>query len=714
MDRYWRSSASTDAPAVPDSNAGGYPADGNAAIGIDGTVPGAWWYHAITEELRNAIIKLGSVPDWTKTDQLGAAVTSAISNASSSFAAPGGSALIGFIQHGTNAIARTAQDKMRDALSTHDFPTVQDAINEAVASGRTLVIEAGTAIPQLTINGRIDIVARGTVTCAYDGTNGAWIHIPAGADESSLIFDTIDFISHGTMGVLLDASRCTVYVRLAKNQVAQAYAIANRQGVVVSQAADNVIDVGAWNFSEGATQGANAVPRIVTTESNSTRNVVRVRAYQTHTVWIDSGTNNTAEYLIVDSCTDNAIYNLTPSVGMKCLFMQYTNGKDEPFVLEGTRPWIGKAVYDGWGFPGVQNCTGAVVDEIVVLPPPDGAPSEPVLRSRDGNTQADISIGRVTAWLNVSDITQYAMGAFLQLYVGNVDISIKESDIHLTWLAASATPYLVVHRNGAVAEFDRIRVRLNDSAAQAQPMYWQYPGTARLVIRSLDLDARDYPWLKFSNVTSANGVLPRGQELLGDVIQNPSLSYPVARTFTGTAAPTSGNWNRGDYVQNKFPNVGTPTGWACIASGSPGTWLVAGFAGGQLNADWNATSGVTQILNKPPLATAIVNLSGGASVVLDLTPIAQGAPEILFNLSIADGVTTAVSFANPPITGTLAQFVLQVTNGAGSAITWPYNIKWPQGIAPSLSGVAGKLDTFVIFTQDGGASYCGFVSGMNQ
>lgn len=38
-------------------------------------------------------------------------------------------------------------------------------------------------------------------------------------------------------------------------------------------------------------------------------------------------------------------------------------------------------------------------------------------------------------------------------------------------------------------------------------------------------------------------------------------------------------------------------------------------------------------------------------------------------------------------------------------------MRWPQGIAPSLSGIAGRLDTFVIYTQDGGASYCGFVSG---
>ncbi|WP_233868760.1 hypothetical protein [Paraburkholderia adhaesiva] len=112
-------------------------------------------------------------------------------------------------------------------------------------------------------------------------------------------------------------------------------------------------------------------------------------------------------------------------------------------------------------------------------------------------------------------------------------------------------------------------------------------------------------------------------------------------------------------------------------------------------------------------ATTVVNLTGAASVTLDLTPLAQGAPEILFNLPVAASTNTTVSITNAPAAGTLAEFVLVVTNSTGSAITWPASIKWPQGIAPSLSGTAGKLDTFIVYTQDGGATYCGFVAGQN-
>lgn len=112
--------------------------------------------------------------------------------------------------------------------------------------------------------------------------------------------------------------------------------------------------------------------------------------------------------------------------------------------------------------------------------------------------------------------------------------------------------------------------------------------------------------------------------------------------------------------------------------------------------------------------TAIVNLTGGANVSLDLTPIVQGAPEILFNLPMTAGLTTALTFTHPPAAGTLAEFTLQVKNSAGAALTFPASVRWSQGIAPSITGADGRIDTFVLFTQDGGTSYFGYVAALNQ
>lgn len=44
----------------------------------------------------------------------------------------------------------------------------------------------------------------------------------------------------------------------------------------------------------------------------------------------------------------------------------------------------------------------------------------------------------------------------------------------------------------------------------------------------------------------------------------------------GTAAPTSGAWERGDIVFNTAPSAGGKVGWACVTAGSPGTWKAFG------------------------------------------------------------------------------------------------------------------------------------------
>lgn len=41
---------------------------------------------------------------------------------------------------------------------------------------------------------------------------------------------------------------------------------------------------------------------------------------------------------------------------------------------------------------------------------------------------------------------------------------------------------------------------------------------------------------------------------------------------TGTAAPSSETWKRGDLCWNSEPSADGTPGWVCITSGSPGTW----------------------------------------------------------------------------------------------------------------------------------------------
>lgn len=70
MDRIYGSSVSGSPPAYPSSPANGYPQSGNPLTATPATKPTPWWFHMITEEMRNAIVTLGGTPAGATVNQL--------------------------------------------------------------------------------------------------------------------------------------------------------------------------------------------------------------------------------------------------------------------------------------------------------------------------------------------------------------------------------------------------------------------------------------------------------------------------------------------------------------------------------------------------------------------------------------------------------------------------------------------------------------------
>lgn len=180
MDRYWKENAVTNAPAVPDSNAGGFPADGVPSAGVEGTVPGAWWYHSITEEIRNAILKLGGTPDWTKTDQLGDAINLGIEQSAS---------VANYTLGVTGAINRTVQDRLRDAVDAKDFGIAFDGVTDDSAAW-------ASAWAYITKNGKLlrcpaGVSNVGTFRFAFTGASSGFGIVGAGAGVTKLVFSDI-------------------------------------------------------------------------------------------------------------------------------------------------------------------------------------------------------------------------------------------------------------------------------------------------------------------------------------------------------------------------------------------------------------------------------------------------------------------------------------------------------------------------------------------
>lgn len=73
----------------------------------------------------------------------------------------------------------------------------------------------------------------------------------------------------------------------------------------------------------------------------------------------------------------------------------------------------------------------------------------------------------------------------------------------------------------------------------------------------------------------------------------------------------------------------------------------------------------------------------------------------------------ALSIQNWPPNGIAGQVHLEVAYLGSHTIAWPAGTKWPGGISPTLTGVSGKTDHFMLLSSDNGATVFGFIMGQN-
>ena len=101
-----------------------------------------------------------------------------------------------------------------------------------------------------------------------------------------------------------------------------------------------------------------------------------------------------------------------------------------------------------------------------------------------------------------------------------------------------------------------------------------------------------------------------------------------------------------------------------------------------------------------------INLTGGRYTNV---ATAMGAMDVdmsqgnYFTKTITTGTNT-FTFSNPPTSGTVGSFTLELTHTGGTAV-WPSEVKWPEDTAPTLS--TGKTHLFIFITDDGGSRYRG-------
>ncbi|WP_310609242.1 hypothetical protein [Limnohabitans sp.] len=121
---------------------------------------------------------------------------------------------------------------------------------------------------------------------------------------------------------------------------------------------------------------------------------------------------------------------------------------------------------------------------------------------------------------------------------------------------------------------------------------------------------------------------------------------------------------------------------------------------------------VADIVGLQAALDARLPLTGGALTgALREAKVAMAGNNIDINLGncftkTISGATT-LTVSNVPAAGTLACFILDLTNGGSATITWWSRVKWASGTAPMLT-VAGR-DVLGFFTHDGGITWTGLV-----
>ena len=85
----------------------------------------------------------------------------------------------------------------------------------------------------------------------------------------------------------------------------------------------------------------------------------------------------------------------------------------------------------------------------------------------------------------------------------------------------------------------------------------------------------------------------------------------------------------------------------------------------------------------------------------------------VFRVSRNANIST-VTISNPSPTGNACSFTLIFdANGTSYTITWPAAVKWPAGLAPTITTTASRSDVFVFYTNNAGTTWYAMTSAQN-
>ncbi len=245
----------------------------------------------------------------------------------------------------------------------------------------------------------------------------------------------------------------------------------------------------------------------------------------------------------------------------------------------------------------------------------------------------------------------------------------------------------------------------------------------------------DPSWITSINYSKLTGTIPTWNQNTTGTASNVTGTVAIANGGTGATSAQNARLAIMPSITGNAGKVlavnGAATDFEYVALGGTGTVTSVGVSVPSFLSVANSPITTTGTIAISYSGTALPVANGGTgttaatgsgSVVLSNTPTLIGTRETkvampandinlsngnLFTKTISGATTMTVS--NVPSTGTTISFILDLTNGGSSAITWFSGVKWAGGTAPTLT--ASGRDVIGFFTHDAGTTWTGLLLG---
>ena len=210
-------------------------------------------------------------------------------------------------------------------------------------------------------------------------------------------------------------------------------------------------------------------------------------------------------------------------------------------------------------------------------------------------------------------------------------------------------------------------------------------------------------------------VVNNGYSFLDYFIPDPDSRYLNSPALTGT--PTAPTATQGtDTTQlatTAFVNAAVVSKAPIASPTFTGTVTIpAGASIADIGTTIQAFDADTTKNDVANTFSAAQTFNGGLTVDGSYKQTAEAVAALTIDLSTGNYFTKTITttsqfvFSNPPASGTVGSFTLELTHTAG-AVQWPSSVEFAGGAAPTLS--TGKTHLFVFVTDDGGTRYRGAV-----